>query len=86
MAVVNEFDDDHTLDVWVYEYMTTVLRLPSVTEKDFEDYVTRFILNNTSVPKFGRNDELLVMRDGISKYTKEEPSNIPTFITFKAHY
>lgn len=80
LAVANEFDDDHTLDVWVYDHRFT--RLPSVTEKDFEDYVTRFILDNASVPKFGRNDEPLVMRDVISKYTKEEPSKTPTFITF----
>jgi hypothetical protein len=80
LAVANEFDDDKTLDVWVYDHRFT--RLPSVTEKDFQNYVNRFILDNPDLPKFGRNDEPLVMRDVIIKYTKEEPSSIPTFITF----
>ncbi|TGV31411.1 VWA domain-containing protein, partial [Mesorhizobium sp. M00.F.Ca.ET.186.01.1.1] len=68
------------LDVWVYDHRFS--RLPSVTEQDFENYVNRAILENAAVEKFGRNDEPLVMRDIIAKYTQEEPSSLPTYITF----
>jgi hypothetical protein len=80
LAVASQFDDDQTLDVWVYDHRFS--RLPSVTEQDFENYVNRAILENAAVEKFGRNDEPLVMRDIIAKYTQEEPSSLPTYITF----
>lgn len=80
LAVASQFDDDQALDIWVYDHRFS--RLPSVTEKDFENYVNRTILENNTIEKFGRNDEPLVMRDILAKYTLEEPSRLPTYITF----
>ncbi len=80
LAVASQFDDDGSLDVWVYD--NEFSRLPAVTEKDFSDYVERQILNNDSIHKFGRNDEPKVMEDVILKYTIEEPSSEPVFLVF----
>ncbi|MGP1907029.1 vWA domain-containing protein [Metabacillus sp. JX24] len=80
LAVASQFDDDGMLDVWVYDNEFT--RLPSVTERDFENYVNREILFNDSIHKFGRNDEPPVMFDVMTKYLKEEPSRDPAFIVF----
>lgn len=80
LAVASQFDDDGSLDVWVYD--NEFSRLPAVTEKDFSDYVERQILTNDSIHKFGRNDEPKVMEDVILKYTEEEPSGEPVFLVF----
>lgn len=80
LAVASQFDDDGALDIWVYD--NEFSRLPAVTEKDFDGYVERQILNNADVHKFGRNDEPLVMGDVVKKYIDEEPSQDPTFIVF----
>ena len=80
LAVAALLDDDGVLDVWVYD--NEFSRLPSVTERDFTDYVNLRILNNENIHKFGRNDEPLVMKDIIIKYTIEEPSSLPTFVVF----
>lgn len=80
LAVASQFDDDGSLDVWIYD--NEFSRLPAVTEKDFTDYVDRQIMNNESIHKFGRNDEPQVMEDVILKYTKEEPSSEPVFLVF----
>ncbi|MEC2076268.1 VWA domain-containing protein [Metabacillus fastidiosus] len=80
LAVASQFDDDGSLDVWVYD--NEFSRLPAVTEKDFKDYVNRNILNNDSIHKFGRNNEPLVMEDVIRKYTEEEQSKEPVFLVF----
>lgn len=80
LAVACKFDDNATLDVWVYD--THFSRLPSVTEKDFGSYVQNHILNNNNIHKFGRNNEPPVMLDVIKKYTEEEDSNEPVFIIF----
>ncbi|MNC11883.1 General stress protein 16U [compost metagenome] len=81
LAVAAKFDDNGTLDVWVYD--NEFSRLPSVTERDFGDYVKAHILNNRSIHKFGRNNEPPVMEDVIRKYTKEEKKDTtPVFIIF----
>ena len=80
LAVASQFDDDGSLDVWVYD--NEFSRLPAVTEKDFIGYVEKYILTNETVHKFGRNDEPKVMEDVILKYTKEEPSDEPVFLVF----
>ncbi|MED4452038.1 vWA domain-containing protein [Metabacillus fastidiosus] len=80
LAVASQFDDDGSLDVWVYD--NEFSRLPAVTEKDFKDYVDKNILNNDSIHKFGRNNEPLVMEDVIRKYTEEEQSKEPVFLVF----
>ncbi|WP_160719117.1 vWA domain-containing protein [Bacillus sp. USDA818B3_A] len=80
LAVASQFDDDGTLDVWVYD--NEYSRLKSVTERDFVNYVEDYILNNDLIHKFGRNDEPPVMEDVIKKYTIESPSLEPAFIVF----
>ncbi|MEI4622776.1 VWA domain-containing protein [Bacillus pfraonensis] len=80
LAVASQFDDDGSLDIWVYD--NEFSRLPSVTEKDFANYVENHILNNNSIHKFGRNDEPQVMEDIIKKYTIEEKSEEPAFVIF----
>lgn len=80
LAVASQFDDDGSLDVWVYD--NEFARLPAVTEKDFTDYVSDKILTNEKVHKFGRNDEPKVMEDVLRKYMMEEKSNYPVFIVF----
>ncbi len=80
LAVASKFDDNGALDVWVYD--THFSRLPSVTERDFKDYVQNQILNNAAIHKFGRNNEPPVMEDVIRKYTVEEDTGVPVFIIF----
>jgi Uncharacterized proteins involved in stress response, homologs of TerZ and putative cAMP-binding protein CABP1 len=80
LAVASKFDDNGALDVWVYDHEFS--RLPSVTERDFNDYVTNQILSNSKIHKFGRNNEPQVMEDVIRKYTVEEQSSLPVFIIF----
>lgn len=80
LAVASQFDDDGSLDIWVYD--NEFSRLKPVTERDFEGYVDRQILENDLIHKFGRNDEPPVMRDVVKKYTKEEISDDPAFIVF----
>ncbi|MGN7401637.1 vWA domain-containing protein [Cytobacillus praedii] len=80
LAVASQFDDDGSLDVWVYD--NEFSRLKPVTEVDFEGYVDQYILNNSLLHKFGRNDEPPVMEDVIHRYTVEDPSSEPAFIVF----
>ncbi|WP_028546264.1 vWA domain-containing protein [Paenibacillus taiwanensis] len=80
LAVACLFDDNATLDVWVYDSLYS--RLPSVTEQDIAGYVDRHILHNSKINKFGANNEPPVMRDVIHKYTEEEESATPVFIIF----
>jgi len=80
LAVASQFDDDGSLDIWVYD--NEFSRLKSVTENDFENYVNTYILDNPLIHKFGRNDEPPVMEDVIQKYTEEAKSKDPAFIVF----
>lgn len=80
LAVASKFDDNGSLDVWVYD--TEFSRLPPVTEQELGSYVLTHIMNNDSIHKFGRNNEPPVMNDVIAKYTKEEPDSTPVFIIF----
>lgn len=80
LAVASTFDDNGSLDVWVYD--NEFSRLPAVTERDFGQYVKTQILNNKAIHKFGRNNEPPVMEDVISKYTAEEKDDTPVFIIF----
>lgn len=80
LAVAAKFDDNGSLDVWVYD--NEFSRLPSVTERDFGRYVFTHILNNREIHKFGANNEPPVMEDVIRKYTKEEQDETPVFLIF----
>lgn len=80
LAVASQFDDDGLLDVWVYD--NEFSRLKPVSEGDFEGYVNRQILDNDLIHKFGRNEELPVMKDVLNKYTQEDVSDEPVFVVF----
>ncbi len=80
LAVACKFDDNSSLDVWVYD--TEFSRLPPVTEQELGSYVFTHIMNNNTIHKFGRNNEPPVMEDIIRKYTEEEPDSTPVFIIF----
>ncbi len=80
LAVACKFDDNATLDVWVYD--SEFSRLPSVTEHDFPGYVNREVLDNPAISKFRSNNEPLVMEDVLRKYIDEEPGDTPVFIIF----
>ncbi|WP_286230892.1 vWA domain-containing protein [Neobacillus mesonae] len=80
LAIASQFDDDGLLDVWVYD--NEFSRLKPVSERDFEGYVNRIILEDDLVHKFGRNDEPPVMKDVLKKYLEEEPSDDPAYIVF----
>lgn len=80
LAVASKFDDNGSLDVWVYD--TEFSRLPPVTEQEFGSYVFTHIMNNNAIHKFGRNNEPPVMEDVIRKYTVEENDRTPVFIIF----
>ncbi|MNI28611.1 hypothetical protein D3C73_823980 [compost metagenome] len=82
LAVAACMDDDGLMDVWFFA--SKAKRMPSVTENDYENYVKR----TYPAPRiFGGlgigNDEPIVMKDIIKKYTKEQPSDrIPTYVIF----
>ncbi|PWV99372.1 stress response protein SCP2 [Paenibacillus cellulosilyticus] len=80
LAIACQFDDNATLDVWIYD--NEFSRMPSVTEHSLQGYVTKQILDNPFVHKFGRNNEPPVMEDIIRKYTVEEDSDTPVYIIF----
>lgn len=80
LAVAAQFDDDGLLDVWVYD--NEFSRLKPVSERDFEGYVDRQILDNDLIHKFGRNEEPPVMKDVLKKYTQEDVSDEPVFLVF----
>ncbi|WP_226002013.1 VWA domain-containing protein [Paenibacillus sp. BJ-4] len=81
LAVAACMDDDGEMDVWFFA--NKAKRAPSVTERDYENYVKR------NLPEIGYgnigfgNNEPEVMTDIILKYTKEVPNEtIPTYIIF----
>ena len=80
LAIASQFDDDGLLDVWVYDHEFS--RLKPVSDRDFEGYVNRIIMDNHLVHKFGRNDEPPVMKDVLKKYLEEESSSDPAYIVF----
>ena len=80
LAVASEFDDDGSLDIWMFDHR--LKRLPSVTEKEFDGYVNREILEKHRKEIFGRNEEVPVIQDVIRKYTVEAPSSTPVYVVF----
>lgn len=82
LAIAACMDDDGMLDIWFFG--SKCKRTPSVTERDFEDYVTRTFPKPNYDRKLGYgNNEPAVIKDVIKKYTEEEPrKDIPTFVVF----
>lgn len=84
LAVAACFDDDGEMDVYFFGDKT--FKAPSVTERDFEDYVKRTYPGPgiAKKPKIGYgNNEPDVIAEVIRKYTKEIPRfDIPTYVLF----
>ncbi|WP_411955968.1 vWA domain-containing protein [Clostridium estertheticum] len=84
-AVAAKFDDDGTLDMWIFDHRFR--RLPSVNENNYENYINREILDKHKQGLFdgkifGANDEPPVMKDVIKYYIVENKSKYPAFIVF----
>lgn len=78
LAIASAFDDNGELDVWFFA--EDFLRAPSVTAKNFENYIERTYKPGS---KGVNNNEPPVMKDVIRKYTIKEPNlKIPTYIIF----
>lgn len=82
LAVSARMDDDGIMDVWFFA--TKMMRAPSVTERDYEDYVKKTYPGPTMKSKLGfGNNEPVVIEDIIKKYTKEDRDDrTPTYIIF----
>lgn len=82
LAIAACMDDDGILDVWFFG--SKFMRAPSVSERDYEDYVKRTYPKPRFIGGVGiGNNEPLVMADIIKKFTVEEPNkDIPTYIIF----
>ncbi|MCQ4088235.1 VWA domain-containing protein [Saccharibacillus sp. JS10] len=82
LAVSAQMDDDGILDVWFFA--TKMMRAPSVSERDYEDYVKKTYKGPSMKSKLGfGNNEPVVMEDIIKKYTQEDPDDLtPTYIVF----
>ena len=84
-AVAAKFDDDGFLDMWIFDHRFH--RLPPVNEDNYENYISREILEKNKQGLFdgkifGANDEPPVMKDVINYYTQENKSKYPAFIVF----
>ncbi|MCU6798105.1 VWA domain-containing protein [Paenibacillus sp. WQ 127069] len=78
LAIASSMDDDGQLDVWFFA--DSSMRTGSVTSTDYENYVER---SYTLGAAGGSNNEPVVMRDVIKKYSKEEPNNrLPAYVIF----
>lgn len=80
MAVASKFDDDGTLDIFMYDHRFK--RLPSIVESELFGFVRREIIQKHPSSIYGGNHESPVMRDIIKKYNKEDKSQYPAFIIF----
>ncbi|OWR30075.1 tellurium resistance protein TerF [Saccharibacillus sp. O23] len=82
LAVSARMDDDGIMDVWFFA--SKMMRAPSVTEREYEDYVKKTYPGPNMNSKLGfGNNEPVVIEDIIKKYTKEDPDDrTPTYIIF----
>ncbi|MFJ7738851.1 VWA domain-containing protein [Lysinibacillus sp. NPDC097287] len=82
LAIAACMDDDGVLDVWFFGSKS--MRAPSVTERDYEDYVKRTYPQPRMFGGLGSgNNEPRVMADVIQKFTIEEPNKeLPTYVIF----
>ncbi|WCK57063.1 VWA domain-containing protein (plasmid) [Aneurinibacillus sp. Ricciae_BoGa-3] len=77
LPVALRLDDNRELDIWLFS--EGYKRLPSITERDFYDYVNREVMSKAS---WGGTNYAPIIRDIVKKYAVEEPSPVPTFIIF----
>ena len=75
-----KLDDNGELDMWIFS--NKYWRLNSTTENDFFGYVKREIMGLNHSGMWCGTSYAPAMRDVVAKYTKEEPSDIPTLVLF----
>ncbi|QDH20165.1 VWA domain-containing protein [Saccharibacillus brassicae] len=82
LAVSAQMDDDGIMDVWFFA--SKMMRAPSVTEYQYENYVQKTYPGPSLKSKIGfGNNEPVVMEDVVRKYTEEDPDDrTPTYIIF----
>lgn len=82
LAIAACMDDDGVLDVWFFGSKS--MRVTSVTERDYEDYVKRTYPQPRIFGGLGAgNNEPRVMADVIHKFTIEEPNKeLPIYVIF----
>ncbi len=75
-----EFDDNGELDVWLFndEY----IRMPSVNRDNLYNYVQDNIMTGMAAKFWGQTKYAPVMEDVYTKYVREEPSDIPSYVIF----
>lgn len=78
LPIALKFDDNGELDMWIFE--NSFKRLESVTVDNFYDYVKRDILD--AGYRMGGTCYAPVMKDIMSKYMNDEPSDVPTYIIY----
>lgn len=66
LAVATRFDDNGEMDVWTFS--NGFDRLNGVSERDFNNYVTREILQNNNISKWGGTSYSPVINDVLSTY------------------
>lgn len=73
-----QFDDDGELDVWLFE--NSFKRIKSININNYNNYIE----NEKILKKYnmGGTQYAPVMNDVLSKYTKEEESELPSYVLF----
>lgn len=77
LPIACQFDDNQELDLWIFE--TGFHRLGGITLSNFYDFVKREITPKYSM---GGTRYAPVLEDVLNYYTKEEPSDLPTYVIF----
>ena len=72
-----EFDDNHTMEVWIFE--NGFHRLPDINLNNFYGYVQNEIVRKYSM---GGTNYAPVMKDIYKRYIQEEPAKLPNYIVF----
>lgn len=80
LPIALKFDDDGELDVWLFANKSK--RVDGINEQDFFGYIDREVLGNRANNFWGGTDYAPVMKDVLKKYTREEPSTLPTYVIF----
>ncbi|MGF1935052.1 MAG: VWA domain-containing protein [Nostoc sp. ChiQUE02] len=91
VPVASRLDDDGKLNIWFFG--STFKRTRIVTESNVDGYIQKecgetkrallvFKMPSLMLELGGGNNESLVIRDVIKKYTQEEASKLPTLIVF----
>ena len=63
------FDDNQEIDVYTFNNDHNFAHVqPNATANNFDDYISRFILNNRNVPKWGGTDYVPVLKANLEEF------------------